>query len=73
MSTQVRLYALKSGDDYVKFADAAYVLTTMHKASVFSNVDDLKGAAENLLGDGFRIVELTITERELDDADGEDE
>ena len=68
MSTQVKLYALKSGDDYVKFAEAGYTLTTMQKASVFSSIDELRGAATGLSKDGFRIVELTITERELDDA-----
>ena len=71
MGNQVRLYALKCGEEYIKFSDSGYTLTTMQKASVFMSPDELQAAAAaGHLEGGCHMVELTITERELEGLDG---
>jgi hypothetical protein len=60
------LYAMKCSDGYIRFVDGGHTLVPISKASVYPDLDELKAAVSlNQPDIEYRIVELTITEREL--------
>ena len=76
MVNSVVLYAAKSEEEYLKLEPDGIKLVSMQKASVYTSVSALREALEPLealhaspdgrsIGD-YRVVELTITERELE-------
>lgn len=66
MTQTIVLYALKQASGYVKLEKDTFQLVDMQKASVFSDLNQLKTAAHRLPDlASASIVELSITERHV--------
>ena len=66
MNNQIKLYALKCQNGYIKIENGVFRTVEMSKASVFKDISDLKTAEESVADtEGVWAVVLTISEQQI--------
>ena len=64
--TTIIMYALKCNNGYIKMEADGFQIVDMQKASVFKSISDLPSLINATLAlERIKVVELTITEREI--------